>query len=94
MTSSGAAIAVKNARGAAPIRLRIDRSRRAEGLPAKLAGRVQHVIGESRAAQRRHGILALPGTFEHVTRRIDAALNIAGLAAYADFLLNGVVVRL
>ena len=94
VTSAEAAIAVKNALRAAAIGLRIDGRRRAERFPAELAGRVQHVVGESRPAQRRHGILALPGAFEYVAGRIDAALNVAGLPADAHFLLDDVVVRL
>src|SRR6266853_1214909 len=69
----------------------VDLRRRTKRLPPELSAGFHHAIGEAGAAQRRHGILALARRFEDVARRIDLALNVAGLSGHPDLMLHQIV---
>ena len=94
MASACIAKPVIDAGGTAPIRARINRARSAMRMQTGLARCVHHHVDEVATAQRRHGIFALARAFENIARLIDLALQIAGLARHADFVLDRVEVRL
>ena len=94
MAAAAVAEAVILAARPVVIGFRIDRRRSGERMPAELARRLGHALGEFGAAQRRHRVGAFAGAFENIAARIDGAADIAGLARYPDRVLDLVVIGL
>jgi hypothetical protein len=94
MASASIAISMKGATGTAAVFLGVDRGRRTKGLPTKLARDIGHMIGETAATQWGHGVFALARPFVDIASEIGLALEISGLARYADFVFHDVVIRL